>query len=91
MDMSLDNEGITARCEASLRVLFFYQDMARIDHRLIDAIQKLRCKQAKIVFERLCLVFGLIGPVAVAQHLAQRAVLIGQFMNPIEVGIQTKA
>ena len=65
--------------------------MTGIDHRLIDLIQQLRRKQAKVVLERLHLVLALVGPVAVTQKLAQRTVLIRQFVDPIEVGIQAQA
>lgn len=69
---------------------FFYQNMPSINHRLIDAIKEFRREQAQVVFECLRLVLGLIRPVAMAQHLAQGAVLIGQFMNAVKVSIQAK-
>jgi len=64
--------------------------MTGVYHLLIDAIQELRGKQAQVVFERLHLVFGLVGPVTVAQHLAQRVMMIRQFVDPIKVRIQSK-
>lgn len=65
--------------------------MTGIDYRLIDFIQQLRREQTKVVLERLQLVLALVGPVAVTQELAQRTVLIRQFVDPIEVGIQAQA
>ena len=65
--------------------------MPGTDHLLIDPIQQLRSKQAQVVLERLHLVHGRVGPVAVTQHLAQRAVLIGKFVDPVEVRIQAQS
>ena len=58
---------------------------------MIDAIQDLRREQAKVVLERLQLVLRLVGPLSVTQHLAQCAVLIGQFLNTVVVGIQAQS
>ena len=65
--------------------------MAGAHYLLIDSIQQFRCKQAQVVFERLHFVLGLVRPVAVPQHLAQRVVLICQFVNPVEVRIQAQS
>ena len=70
---------------------FFYQHLAGTHDFLIDPIEQLRGEQAQIVLERLQLVLGLVVPVAVPQHLPQRAMLIGQLLNPIIVSIQTQA
>ena len=90
MHVSLNNKGVTTSSEAVFLAPFFYQYMTGIYHLLIDAIQELRSKQAQVVFERLHLVFGLVGPVTVAQHLAQRVMMIRQFVDPIKVRIQSK-
>ena len=88
--VGLHYEGVTAGGQ-TVHGAFFYQLVPRTHHLLIDAIQKLRREQAQVVLERLQLVFGRVGPVAMTQHLAQRAVLIGQFLNAVVVGIQAQA
>ncbi len=64
--------------------------MPGLDHLLIDAIKDLGREQAKVVLERLQLVLRLVGPVAVTQHLTQRAVLIDQVVDAVVVGIQAQ-
>jgi hypothetical protein len=44
-----------------------------------------------VVLQCLRVVFALVGPVAVTQELAQRTVLIGQLVDPIEVSVQPQA
>ena len=90
VNVGLDHEGITARGEAFLRT-FFYQHVPGAHHLLIDAIEDLWREQAQVVLERLQLVLRLVAPVAVTQHLTQRAVLIGQFLNSVVVGIQAQS
>ena len=60
-------------------------------HDLVDPIEDLGGEQAHILLERLQAVARLIGPVAVAEHLADRRVLVGQLQNAIIVGIQPQA
>ena len=64
--------------------------MARTHHDLIDLVQYFRGEQPQIVFERLQVIVLLIRPVAMTEHLAQGFVLIGQFLNPVIVGVQTQ-
>jgi len=64
--------------------------MARGDHLLVDPIQQLGGEQAQVVLQRLQVVAGVIGPIAVAEHLAQCAVLVGQLVNPVDVGVQSQ-
>ena len=64
--------------------------MPRAHHLLIDAIQDLGREQPQVVLERLQLVLRRVGPVAVPQHLTQRAVLIGEFLDTVVVGIQAQ-
>ena len=90
MHMSFNHKGVTA-CGEAFRWTFFYQHVAGAHHFLIDPIEQLRRKQHQVILECLQLVLRLVGPVAVAQHLAQRAVLIGQFLNAVVVRIQAKA
>jgi hypothetical protein len=90
VNVRLDYEGVTARGEIFVG-LFFYQYVPGIDHLLIDAIKDFGREQAKVVLQGLQLVFRLVGPVAVTQHLAQRLVLIGQFLKPVEVGVQAQS
>lgn len=65
--------------------------MTCVYHLLIDSIKQLWSKQAQVVLECLHLVLGLVGPVAVPQHLAQLAVFIGQLVDAIEVRVQAKS
>src|SRR5450759_3215992 len=90
MHVCLNNEGVQTSSEAVFLALCFYQYMTGVYHLLIDAIQELRSKQAQVVFERLHLVFGLVGPVAVPQHLTQLAVFIGELVDPVKVRVQPK-
>ena len=85
----LNDKGVTASLEAFCWT-FFYQHVPGLDHLLIDAIKDLGREQAKVVLERLQLVFRLVGPVAVTQHLTQRAVLIDQVVDAVVVGIQAQ-
>jgi hypothetical protein len=62
--------------------------MPRIDHRLIDAIQDFGGEQLQAAPERLQFVLRLVRPIAVAEHLAQCAVLVGQLLDAVEVGVQ---
>ncbi len=57
--------------------------MTGIDHDAIDAIEHLRREQAQIVPQRLQAVAGVVRPIAVAEHLADGAMLVGQFLNPV--------
>ena len=85
----LNDKGVTASLEAFCWT-FFYQHVPGLDHLLIDAIKDLGREQAKVVLERLQLVFRLVGPVGVTQHLTQRAVLIDQVVDAVVVGIQAQ-
>ena len=62
--------------------------MSRSHHFLVDPIQHLGGEQAQVVLQRLETVAGVIGPIAVAEHLADGGVLVGQFLDSIIVGVQ---
>lgn len=66
----------------------FYQRMPRVDYHLIDPIEHLGGEQAQVVFERQHAPALLLGPVAVAEHAAHCAMLIGQFLDAFVVGIE---
>lgn len=62
--------------------------MAGSDDDLVDAVEDVRGEQAQVVFERLQAVARIVRPVAVAEHLANRGMLVRQLLNPIIVGVQ---
>ncbi|WPL21964.1 hypothetical protein Thiofri_02104 [Thiorhodovibrio frisius] len=61
--------------------------MSRLDDAGIDPFENLQGEQAQVVFEGLKAVAILIGPVAVTEHLAHQAVLIGELLHPVVVGV----
>ena len=65
--------------------------MPSAHHLLVDPIENLRGEQPQVVLDRLQFVSGLVRPVAVAEHLAQRAVLVGQLMDAVVVGVEPLA
>jgi len=65
--------------------------MPRSDHFLVDPVQNIRGEQPEVVLEGLEFVGGFIGPVTVAEHLAQGAVLVGQLLDPVVVGIEPQS
>ena len=73
---------------AGRRLDFFYQLMPGADHFLVDPVEDLGGEQTQIVLERLQRVARLVGPIAVPQHLANRRMLIGQFLDAVVVRIQ---
>ena len=89
MDIRFDDEGVSADAKRVVGTLFD-QGMAGGDDDLVDRIEDLRGEQTQIVLERLQAVAGVVRPVAVAEHLADRGMLVGQLLNPIIVGIQAE-
>jgi len=88
--IGFNDEGIAARFQRGVRMRF-HQVMSSLDHHGIDAREQLRGEQAQVVFESLQAVAMLVGPVAVTEHLAHQAVLVGEFLHPVVVGIQPQA
>ena len=60
-------------------------------HFLIDPIQDVRGKQPQVVLEGLQLIVGRVRPVAVPEHLAQRAVLVGQLLDAVIIRVEPQA
>ena len=87
--VGLDHEGVSAHVQRRLGT-FFYQGVPGADHFLVDPIQDLGGEQAQVVLDGLELVAVLLplGPVAVAQHLADALVRVGQLMDAVVVGVE---
>jgi hypothetical protein len=90
LDIGLHHEGVGAHRKGVVWV-FFDQGMAGLDHHLVDALQDRGGEPAQVVLERLHGPLGLVAPVAVAEHLAHGAVLVGQLGEAIVVGVQPQA
>jgi hypothetical protein len=70
---------------------FFYQLMASLHHFLIDPIKNLGREQPKIVFDRIEGIDRLIQPTTVAEHLSDRFVLVGQFVDSVVIDIKSNS
>ena len=87
MNVGLHNKGVGAHLKGIVWA-FFYQRMPGFHDDLVDPFQHLGREQAQVVLERLHVPLGLIAPVAVPEHLAHRAVLVGQLGGAVIVRIQ---
>ena len=65
--------------------------MPGFDHFLVDLVKQFRGEQHQVVFDALQGIASVVAPVAVPQHLPDSAVLVGQFMDAVIVGVQTEA
>ena len=64
--------------------------MPGADHLPVDPVQQIRREQAQVVLQGLQFVVGRVVPVAVAQHLADALVLVGQVVEAVVVGVQAQ-
>src|SRR5512137_319111 len=64
--------------------------MSGVHHRLVDPVQDLRREQAQVFLQGLQLVVSRIVPVAMAQHLTDAPVLVGQVVDAVVIGIQAQ-
>ncbi len=62
--------------------------MAGAHHGVVDPSEEFRCEKVQVILQRLQFVGVFIVPVGVSQHLPERVVLIGQFLEPVVVGIE---
>ncbi len=90
MYVGLQHEGVTTGVQPVFRA-FFYQCLPGVYHLAADPIENLRGEQPQVVLERLQLVGALVRPVAVAEHLADGVVLVGQLMDAVVVGVEPQA
>jgi hypothetical protein len=66
---------------------FSEQGITGHDHFLVDAGEQFRREQREVVFQRLQ-GKALVVPVGNAEHQPQGAVLVGQFVEAVEIGVQ---